>query len=135
MKRPRGGLKQQLEQHGRLGIGHSTLASGRLPACGPLPDSGPGPLPAPSPPLAAPTSNNLSMKLIEKWCWGSMSLPTLQELAEAGKKDGVDDRLGVLLGGIWYPQTPLSPKTQGLFVQEIWEDWCFCDCSKNGGYV
>ena len=38
-------------------------------------------------------TSKLARKLLERWCWGKMSLPTLRELAEAGVQDGIDDEL------------------------------------------
>ena len=35
-------------------------------------------------------SSTLAKLLLEKWCWGSMTLPTLQALASAAVQDGLD---------------------------------------------
>ena len=52
-----------------------------------------------------PTVGNseLAIKLLEQWCWGAISLPTLQVLAEAAVQDGVHDPLMRLQGffGTW----------------------------------
>ena len=37
--------------------------------------------------------SNLAKLLVEKWCWGHMSLPLLQKLAAAGVADGLEQPL------------------------------------------
>ena len=34
--------------------------------------------------------SKLGVLLIERWCWGSLSLPALQRLAAAAEEDGLD---------------------------------------------
>ena len=38
-------------------------------------------------------NSTLAVELLMKWCWGFMSLPTLQLLAAAGVEDGIDIQL------------------------------------------
>ena len=109
MKRRRlqGGLHQQLQQHGVLhGVGPGQgipqgdgledpegTGSGDLEGAGlGEPQSAGHGVPR-DPPPEEPPSNLLAMKLVEKWCWGSMALPTLQELADAAAQDGLDEPL------------------------------------------
>ena len=41
--------------------------------------------------------SQLATRLLEQWCWGSLSLPQLQLLAEAAVQDGAEDPLLRLL--------------------------------------
>ena len=45
-----------------------------------------------------PTSSKLAKRLLEQWCWGRMSLPTLQQMAMAAVEDGLEDVVLRLLG-------------------------------------
>ena len=65
MKRTFGGLHQQLQQGG---FAFNPAARVRDPPRG-----------------------KLAQKLLEKWCWGAMSLLELQELAAAAIEDGLED--------------------------------------------
>ena len=38
-----------------------------------------------------PIASKLAKKLLERWCWGHMSLPTVRSLAEAAVEDGLED--------------------------------------------
>ena len=66
----RGGYKQRLQQGGFALLRSSTATS-----------SGEG----------EGARGKLAQKLLERWCWGAMSLPVLQELAAAGVEDGIAD--------------------------------------------
>ena len=71
----RGGFKQQLKryqaQHGGLPVTSQASSSSNT-------QSG---------------DSKLAIILLQKWCWGTMSLPLLQSLAAAGVQDGLQQPL------------------------------------------
>ena len=84
MNRTRGGFLQQLQQEG---FPLATASSSRAPLD-----------------VRQEGRSKLALKLLERWCWGSMSLPVLQALASAAVEDGLTDpllrcyKLGLLVG-------------------------------------
>ena len=71
MKRKRGGFIQQMQ-----GQGNPFAASSRPPTV-----------------FEGHVQSKLALKLLEAWCWGTMSLPVLQQLASAAVEDGLQDPL------------------------------------------
>ena len=67
------GFKQQLQQ---LGQPFGASSSSRAPIV-----------------VQQEGRSKLALLLLERWCWGSMSLPVLQELAAAAVDDGLTDPL------------------------------------------
>ena len=49
-------------------------------------------------PIPATGKSKLASTLLEQWCWGKLSLPQLQVLAQAAVDDGAQDSLLRLQG-------------------------------------
>ena len=72
-KRGTWGFKQNLKQQGNP---FAAGSSARAPV-----------------PVQEEGRSKLALMLLERWCWGSMSLPVLQQLAAAAVEDGLTDPL------------------------------------------